>query len=138
MQDTQNVPVQIETRGSVTEDMTVLATAKVRSLLRLAGRPVRFARVTLTMAANPAIERPAVARASVDVDGRAVRAQAAGLTMREAIGHMADRLRRRLERATRNWETRRGSTPTGTAGEWRHHSIPSPRPPRPPRPGNTG
>jgi ribosome-associated translation inhibitor RaiA len=131
MQDTQTVPVQIETRGTVAAEMTVLATSKVRSLLRLANRPVRFARVTLTMAANPAMERPAVARAYVDFDGRAVRAQAAGETMRDAIEQMADRLRRRLERATRNWETRRGTMPTGTAGEWRHQSIPAHRPTRP-------
>ena len=135
MQDTQNVPVQIETRGSVAQDMTVLATGKVLSLMRLADRPVRLVRVMLTMAANPANERPAVVRVSVDIDGRAVRAQADGATMRDAIGHMADRLRRRLERTTRNWETRRGSMPTGTVGQWRHRSIPVPHPPRP---GTTG
>ncbi len=129
MQDMQTVPVQIETQGPVPDEMTVLATSKVRLLLRRARRPVRFARITLAMATNPAMERPAAARANVDVDGHAVRAKADGETMRDAIEHMAARLRRRLERATRNWETRRGSMPTGAAGEWRHQSIPGREPP---------
>jgi hypothetical protein len=125
MQGTQPVQVQIETQGAVPEGMPALAIAKVDSVLRLATEPVLFARVTLTMAADPAVPLPAVARVNVDLDGRLVRAQAAGQTMRESVEYMASRLRARLERSARNWEARRGSRPTDAPGEWRHQSIPA-------------
>ena len=112
MQGTQPVQVQIETQGAVPEGMPELAIAKVDSVLRLATEPVLHARVTLTMAADPAVSRPAVARVNVDLDGRLVRAQAAGQTMREAVEHMASRLRTRLQRSARNWEAMRGRRPT--------------------------
>ena len=128
MQDTQPVQVQIETQGAVPEGMPELAIAKVDSLLRLATEPVLYARVTLTMAADPAVTLPAVARVNVDLDGRLVRAQAAGETMRESVEHMASRLRARLERSARNWEARRGSRPSAAPGEWRHQSIPAHHP----------
>jgi len=58
--------------------MPELAIAKVDSLLRLATEPVLHARVTLMMAADPAVKRPAVAKVNVDLDGRLVRAQGRG------------------------------------------------------------
>ena len=85
-----------------------LAVHQVSSLLRVASEPVLFARVKLTMAADPAVGRPAIAQASVDLNGRLVRAQAAGGTMREAVEHACGRLRIRLEHAARNWEAIRG------------------------------
>lgn len=124
-----DIPVQVESHGPVPETMPALAVAKVRSLLRLTGRPVLFARVTLAMASDPAVARPAVACVSVDLGGPIARAQAVGETMREAIERMAARLRVRLEKLARNWEARRGSRPTGIPGEWRHQSIPAPRAP---------
>ena len=122
MQDTQPVQVQIETQGAVPEGMPELAIAKVRSLLRLAAEPVLFARVTLTMAADPAVNLPAVARVNVDLDGRLVRARPA----------------RRCASRSSTWQA--GSGPAGTLGtelgspareqadapgEWRHQSIPA-------------
>src|SRR5208282_180668 len=134
MRGTHAVQVRVETQGHVPEGMPELAIAKVGSLLRLAPGPVLSARVTLTMAADPAVELPAVARASLDLGGRLVRAQAAGQTMRESVEHMAGRLRARLERAARDWEARRGSRPADAPGEWRHQSIPAHHPPYFPRP----
>ncbi len=93
--------VRVETRGKVPAGMADLAVAKVGSLLRHTAEPVLFARVTLTMAADPAVEQPAVASVNVDLNGRLVRAQAAGESMRGAIEQVADRLRVRLDRAGR-------------------------------------
>jgi ribosome-associated translation inhibitor RaiA len=125
MKGTENVEVQAETQGPVPDEMKELASSEVRSALRLTDRPILFVRVTLAMAANPAVERPAVARANLDIDGRIVHVQAAGETMRDAVERMADRLRSRLVRTARNWETRRGARPTGAEGEWRHQSLPA-------------
>ncbi len=109
MADTSAVQVQTETRGAVPEGMASFAAHRVGSLLKAASEPVLFARVKLTMAADPAVERPAIAQVSADLNGRLLRAQAAGRTMREAVEHACDRLRIRLERAARNWEAVRGS-----------------------------
>lgn len=95
------IPVRTGTHGAVPEKAQELAVAKVRSVLRHVTRPVLSARVTLTMSADPAVARPAAAQATIDVNGRIVRAEAAGRTMRDAIELMADRLRTRLRRTVR-------------------------------------
>jgi len=134
MADTRAVQVQTETRGAVPEGAVDLAVHRVSSLLRVAPEPVLFARVKLIMSADPAVERPAIAQANVDLNGRLLRAQAAGETMREAVQHACDRLRIRLERAARNWEGVRGGRPLPEPGEWRHQSLHAPRLPYFPRP----
>jgi hypothetical protein len=68
------VQVQAETRGAVPEDTVGFAVHRVGSLVRVASEPVLFARVKLIMAADPAVERPAIAQVSADLNGRLVRA----------------------------------------------------------------
>jgi ribosome-associated translation inhibitor RaiA len=134
MNAVQTVRVHVETHGRVPEGMRELAAAKVGSLLRFASEPVLLARVTLAVSADPAVPRPAVAQATIDLNGRTVRAQAAGETMRAAVEHMAARLRVRLDRSARDWAARRGTLPVPERGEWRHQSIPAHRPAYFPRP----
>lgn len=107
MAGTQALEIQTHARGDVPAGAMDLAVRRVRSLLRLAPRPVLSARVTLTMAADPAMERPAIAQANLDLNGRVIRVRAVGETMRIAIERMRDRLRVRLERAARTWLTAR-------------------------------
>ena len=97
----ETIPVRTMTHGEVPEKAQEFAVAKVRSVLGHVRRPVLSARVTLTMSADPAVARPAAAQATIDVNGRIVRAEAAGRTMRDAIELMADRLRARLRRTIR-------------------------------------
>ncbi len=134
MADTQSVQVQAEMQGTVPDDAVSFAIHQVSGLLRIAPEPVLLARVKLIMAADPAVERPAVAQLSIDMNGRLIRAQAAGQTMREATHHACDRLRIRIERASRDWAAVRGSQPAPGPGEWRHQSPPAARPPYFPRP----
>jgi ribosome-associated translation inhibitor RaiA len=54
--------------------------------------------VTLTMSADPAVASPAKAQATLDLNGRIVRAGAAAETMCDAVELMAHRLRARLDR----------------------------------------
>jgi ribosome-associated translation inhibitor RaiA len=128
MNAVQTMPVQVEAHGRVPEGMRELAAAKAGSLLRFASEPVLSARVTLAVSADPAVPRPAVVQATVDLNGRIVRAQAAGQTMRAAIEHMTARLRVRLERSARNGAARRGTLPVPDPGQWRHQSLPAHRP----------
>lgn len=136
MTEVPTLRVQAETRGAIPEWAVSFAVDRVSSLLRMASEPVLFARVNLSMAADPAVRRPASAQIHIDLNGRLIRARAGGVTMREAIEHACDRLRIRLGRASRNWAAIRGSRPVAQPGEWRHHSFPSmPLPyfPRPPQ-----
>lgn len=114
--------------------MRELAAAKTAALFRFASEPVLAARVTLAVSADPAVPRPAVAQATIDLNGRTIRAQAAAETMRAAIEHMTARLRVRLDRSARDWAARRGTLPVPEPGEWRHQSIPAHRLARYPRP----
>jgi len=91
--------VQVRTTGVVARGMPDLAARKMSTLLRHVREPVLFAHVMLTEAADPAVEEPATAAATVSVNGRLVRAHASAPTMREAIFRLADRLRVRLSRA---------------------------------------
>ena len=95
---------------------------KIGRLGRYTHQPVLSARVKLTRLADPAVPRPVVAQGNLDVNGRLVRAQAAGTTAQEAIDRLEARLRRRLERVAEHWEARRGSRPSTVPHEWRHQS----------------
>ena len=142
MKAVKTAEIRVETLGDVPQWAAELATAKVSSMLKVAAEPVLSAHVTLAMSADPAVARPAVAQATIDMNGRVIRAQAAQETLRAAVEQMADRLRLRLGRSARNWEARRGTTPAGEPGEpgepgeWRHQSIPADRPPYFPRPAD--
>jgi ribosome-associated translation inhibitor RaiA len=98
MNTSEVVAVRTGSRGKVSEGAEELAATRIRSVLRHVVKPVLSARVTLTMSADPAVAFPAAAHATIDVNGRIVRAAGAGQTMREAIGRMADRLRAQLDR----------------------------------------
>ena len=89
------------------------ARTKIGELGRYTSRPVLRARVKLTMHRDPAVQRPVVGQANLDVDGRLVRAQVQARTAREAVDLLAARLRRRLERlaAARSHERSHDSGP---------------------------
>lgn len=102
--------------------------------MRFARDPVLFARVKLTRLAEPALTRPAVAQVNIDLNGRLVRAQAARLTMGEAIDEVHDRLCDRIQRATGDWEAIHGGRPSEETYEWRHSGAPTTPSPFYPRP----
>jgi ribosome-associated translation inhibitor RaiA len=110
------------------------ARSKIGELGRYTSRPVLQARVKLTRHRDPAVQRPVVAQANLDVDGRPVRAQVQAETAREAVDLLEARLRRRLERAAEHWEARRGELPAARSHEWRHDSERTHRPNYFPRP----
>lgn len=105
---------------------------KIGGLGRLTHQRVLHARVKLTRHPDPAVERPVIAQANLDVNGRLIRAQVEGVTAPEAIDRLESRLRRRLERIAEHWEARRGRVPA--PGEWRRQSEPAHRPTYFPRP----
>jgi ribosome-associated translation inhibitor RaiA len=107
----------------------------LRRVASHASRPVLHARMTLHVHGDRAVERPAVAKASLDVGGRPVRAQVAAEQMVEAIDLLERRLRRNLEELEELGRAQRHETGTERPGEWRHGDLPTARPdyfPRPP------
>jgi ribosome-associated translation inhibitor RaiA len=120
------IDVQVTTHGALPggEDY---AHDKIGRLTRLAHRPVLQARVKLSRYGEHAQSRPVVAQANLNVNGRPVRAEAEGMSAREAIDRLAERLRRRLERLERCWQARRGGRPAATPHEWRHGHEPTHR-----------
>jgi hypothetical protein len=130
--------ITVQMHGRMPRYSEDYAREKVAALVEHVREPVLHARVRLTSLRDPAVERPAIAQANLDVNGRLVRAHAAAPTMREAIDALQRRLRDRLERVNPHWEARRGGVPSPgapEAPEWRHTSEPTHRPdyyPRPP------
>jgi hypothetical protein len=129
MSQTQALQVETVTRGAVLEEAVDLAVLRVRAELRAANEPVMFAKVKLAMAADARHSPPAVAQASVDLNGRRVRAQAAAETMRVAIELMCEKLKVRLERAAEQdaggWAEYRGQG--GSSGGSLGGLLPRPR-----------
>lgn len=130
----QAIDIDVTTHDELPEAADY-ARSKVSELVRYTGRPVVHARVSLTRYRDPAVARPVLAQANLDVDGRPVRAQAQAVDAREAVDLLVARLRRRLERTAEHWEARRGELTTARSHEWQHDSEPTHRPsyfPRPP------
>lgn len=111
------------------------ARCKIGELGHYTSQPVLHARVRLARHRDPAVQRPIVAQANLDVDGRPIRAQVQAETAREAVDLLAARLRRRTERVAEHWEVGHGGMPVAGASGFRRDSEPTHRPtyfPRPP------
>ena len=99
-----------------------------------APRPVLRITASLTRHEDPALDRPVVAKASLDVGGRPVRAHVAAATESEAVNQLESRLHRNLRTLAERdvAERREGQVPE--PGEWRHSDLAPPRPSFFPRP----
>ncbi len=120
--------------GEVEASTLEYAKKKVGAVLRLAPAPVLFARVTLAHEDAPGMQRPAVAKASLDVNGRPVRGHVAAGTETEAIDLLVDKLRQGLETLAEKRQARRREPAEVPAGSWRHGALPATRPEWFPRP----
>jgi ribosome-associated translation inhibitor RaiA len=108
--------IVVETRGEVSSAAPEYARTKLAAVLERLDGPVLATRVTLTQEPNHAVARPSLAKATVDLNGRPVRAHVAGATMQEAVDLLQDRLRARLNRVRHDGD-----------GHHRHPAEPGPR-----------
>jgi ribosome-associated translation inhibitor RaiA len=127
------VPIGVQVTADPTPHLAEYAERRVREVFRYAHGPVLHARVRVARHPDPALDRPVIAQANLDVDGRWVRAQIAAASAQEAVDLLHDRLRHRLlhvqQRVAGQWEDRRGRRPSDQPHEWRHDSEPTHRPP---------
>jgi ribosomal subunit interface protein len=127
--DVRELEISVTTRGEIPAEAREYAVDKINQLTRYTRKPILFAQLKLSVEPNPAQARPAVAEATLDVNGQPVRAHVAGSDLMEAADLLEDRLRRNLVRHTERHEPsaeRRALTPAD--GEWRHGSPPTERP----------
>jgi ribosome-associated translation inhibitor RaiA len=121
----------VSTSGDVTKEDVSYARAKIERVADAFADPVLHAELRLVAAPDPARERPALAEATLDVDGRHVRAHVAAHTMTEAADLLEERLRRRMDRYQQRTHLRgrlRHETGEHAEGEWRRGDLPTQRP----------
>jgi ribosome-associated translation inhibitor RaiA len=122
--------VDVTTRGPVAPEMAELARERVAELESAVQRPIAGARVVLQEEENPRIARSARAEGELRLDGHAIRGRVEAESMAQAVGDLAERLRRQLRRHVDRLVTRR-RVPAGVQeGEWRRAAWTPPRPPR--------
>ena len=120
--------LRLMTRGTVCESEREYARLKVLEASRSASRPVLDAHAELRQESNPSLERPAIAKAALDVSGRQVRAHVAAESMREAIDLLEASLRRQLRTLAERERERVHDGAVPAVGEWRHSDLSSHRP----------
>ena len=107
-------------RGFIPPAVRKYAQDMIVGLARHTDLQLRHARVRVTHHGDPAQQRPVTAQASVQFDGRRIRAQVAAATAREAIDLLADVLRHRMSRLEQHREVGQGQTPSTTPSQLRH------------------
>ncbi|HEX6419685.1 MAG TPA: sigma 54 modulation/S30EA ribosomal C-terminal domain-containing protein [Acidimicrobiales bacterium] len=122
--------LEVVARGTEAEGARGYAAEKIRRIVRGIDEPVLFARVKLALAPDPAVDRPAIAQATLDLNGRLVRAHVAAHTAREAVDLLDRTLRDRLQHRAERQKALRRLAPGREPGEWRHGQPPSQRPGR--------
>ena len=126
--DASQMDVDVRTRGPVSTTQRDSAVERLRAAWSAAPRPVIHAALELAIEPNPALERPATAKASVDVSGAVIRAHVADADLETAIGLMCDRVRRNIRRLAERRETATRRSGKPTEGEWRHGDLATDRP----------
>ena len=124
----QRIATTMMTRGEVPDESRDYAAKRLSTLIEHVAEPVLFARVKLTQAPDPALERPAIAEATIDINGEIVRAQVGAHRMGEAIDMLRARLRGKLEHRAQHRQALRRRAPSSRPGEWRHGDPPTERP----------
>lgn len=130
------VAVDVVQRGPVPDGDADYARSKVDHVIGYANQPVLAAHVVLTMAEDPAMERPARAEASLDVRGTLIRAHGLASQMPGAVDILEDKLRKNLTQYQDRERTRHRWIGIASEHKWRHGDLPTPREahfPRPPQ-----
>ena len=98
--------VIVTTRGHL-PGAAEYARERISDVLAQTGKRVLQARVKLTRHGEPSETNPVIAQANIDVDGRLIRAQVEGSSVREAVDQLEARLKRRLHDIAGPREARR-------------------------------
>jgi ribosomal subunit interface protein len=132
LESTQELDFTISTHGDVAQQEKLRVESKLTQLLEHVREPVLMADVRLIEEANRQRDRPAIAEATIVVNGAPVRAHVAAADMDAAIDLLCETLRRRLarheQRLHRDGKERRSAGRADDDHEWRHGDLPTSRP----------
>ncbi|MDH3705187.1 MAG: HPF/RaiA family ribosome-associated protein [Acidimicrobiia bacterium] len=122
--------VEVSHKGDVSSGSIDAAVAKVTHVADRCREPVHHVEIRLIVEAPGPQQRPARAEATLDVEGRPVRAHVGAATIDEAVDLLVDRLRRRVQRheERRHRIAERHRTGDSGPGEWRHGDLRSAEP----------
>jgi len=109
-------PVHVAARGGVPQRARDKLERDLERLVRRPPREVISVHATLATEHDPALERPAIAKATVQLAGQAVRAHVAAATHPEAVALLVDRLKRGLAAVADRDDTARRAFDGGAAG----------------------
>lgn len=113
--------VEISTTAGVSTRERDRAIEKIDKVIRNLETPALRVDIRLSVDSGRGRERPAHARALLDVNGSPVRVQVAAGTIDEAIDLLDARLRRRLTSLAEHRQAiRRAATPGSADGDWRY------------------
>ncbi|EXG82496.1 sigma 54 modulation/S30EA ribosomal C-terminal domain-containing protein [Cryptosporangium arvum] len=96
------LPVEVTTDGYFAPDVPDHARRKVRAALRYCPYPILRASVRMVRFPDPALPRPVVSNALVNVNGRLVRVQTTASSAREGLDALQHSLRTAIERIDRH------------------------------------
>ena len=119
--------IDVVLKGPVPESEVDYARSKVEHVTGYANHPVLAARVVLTLAPDPAQERPARAEASLDVNGTQIRAHALASDMAGAADLLENKLRKNLVQYQDRKRTRHRWIGIASEKAWRHGDFPTQR-----------
>jgi ribosome-associated translation inhibitor RaiA len=122
------IEAAISIRGSVPSRARENLARALTHVAGVAPQPVLHITASLDRHEDLALDRPFVAKATLDVNGRAVRAQVAAASVSEAIHLLEGRLHRNLRTLAEHDLAERREEHLLEPGEWRHGDLPSPRP----------
>ena len=114
--------------GEVPVDSRDYAAEKIGHVAAYSARPVLYAHVVLEVVGDPARTRPALAEATLDVNGTPLRAHVAAAGTHEAVDLLEGRLRRQLVQLEGRVQNRHHRTGVAGEHEWRHGDLPQERP----------
>lgn len=117
--------LSVGVRGPVPRRARVELEQMLGRLARFTPRPPLHARGWLLQEEDPALERPVLAKARLDLGRRIVRAQVAAASAPEAIDLLESRLRRNLLDLAERDEAARHQGRAVQPGAWRHGDLPS-------------
>lgn len=120
--------VEVVALGPVPDAMRGAARDRVAHATRLAGRPVRDARVVLRESTNPLRVQSSRAEVSLLVGGAPVRAQGESTSMDDALGEAVDRLEWLIVNLVNRWNDRSRWLSRPVPGQWRRGDLPAARP----------
>jgi ribosomal subunit interface protein len=121
--------VQVTVRGGeVPADSRDYAAEKIGHVADFSTRPVLYAHVVLEVVGDPARMRPALAEATLDVNGTPLRAHVAAADTHEAVDLLEGRLRRQLVQLEGRVQNRHHRTGVAGEHEWRHGDLTQGRP----------